>query len=666
MHLCGVIVYFVLISAPLASADKAPESLGASDGWKARLAEAQRVVAQRVVADVPERRDEAVGCAKSILDERVRLGRSSFERCAESCAVLDGMTAEFLAIPEIAERRRVIHELYFRGAFPRADGPKSLGALRDWCAKHERVKDLARVEEVLAKVRAPKFPSGKLKAIWRKRRSRRVKRERAYDAAREFRQSRSAHSASEVGYLVDWMREQRYAPATERAAIVRFCEKVFEDDAEVRGALLEKLAAVEHSEVGPGEKGLSKKELRQRRRRFDKVWSAVRRLLGDRVLRAAKKSLDVDEPGVAFDLFQYLLWVDPDNAKARESLGHSKVGRRWRTRYEKEFWDTQGFVWDETLGWIRPAERARYEAGEYFDVWTKQWSTIEKWNERHREPPNFARYSSEHFDLYSTADLRTSVEVLSRLERFFVQAFRQYDRFFTGYGATKRARLVFGIAKVKKRFKVYFYRNRDQFRAHAKPRHAWAGGFYTPKKAASFFYLLRDGTIPISTLQHEVTHQILGEFSRGFAHTWLVEGSAVFLESSYFRGDVLVLADVTRHRRVDAYRRNLLDGFPDHSLRETLAFETNEEWAKGDIQKNYRSAGALVFFLMSFDGGRYRGDLVDMLRDQYGGKFHSLEYYLGISHESLEFLMERFYRSVERASSAPGPLPVQSPSTESR
>jgi hypothetical protein len=75
-----------------------------------------------------------------------------------------------------------------------------------------------------------------------------------------------------------------------------------------------------------------------------------------------------------------------------------------------------------------------------------------------------------------------------------------------------------------------------------------------------------------------------------------------------------------------------------------LEFVTGRDWDQGDIAQNYRGAGAAVYFLMTFDGGRYRGDFIDFLRDTYHRAGRPIEDYFGLSIESLDFLMDRFYR----------------------
>ena len=50
---------------------------------------------------------------------------------------------------------------------------------------------------------------------------------------------------------------------------------------------------------------------------------------------------------------------------------------------------------------------------------------------------------------------------------------------------------------------------------------------------------------------------------------------------------------------------------------------------------------------MTFDGGRYRGDLIALLRDAYFGKPRPVEEYFGLSVAGLDFLMDRFYKDCE-------------------
>jgi len=372
-------------------------------------------------------------------------------------------------------------------------------------------------------------------------------------------------------------------------------------------------------------------------------------LLG-RLFFAVDRCLAAGEHGLAFDVYQWLLRIDPDNERAHRGLGETRLGARWLRPFEVDQ-AKAGLSWDEKLGWIIEKERARYDAGDYFDLDGKRWAKLADLNRAHAQAATPWKLKSEHFELSSTADLELSVRVLGRLEAFFLQAFRQYDVFFAGKGSS--GSLIFGMAPAKKRLAVFFYRDRDQFVKEAKPPVAWAAGFYTSQKHASYFHA-QEGAFAPSTLQHELTHQILGEYSQdGSPAQWLAEGAAVYLEDAYFRDGTLTLGSLEDHSRLVAYRAALRAGQNEHSLRDVLKFISLRDWDSGDIQRNYRGVGAAFYFLMTFDGGRYRGDAITFLRDAYAGNARPLEDYVGLSLGSLDFLMTRFYKDCEQPPAAP-------------
>ena len=412
--------------------------------------------------------------------------------------------------------------------------------------------------------------------------------------------------------------------------------KVFRENKRLQKRLLKRLAAVRTASAANHDHARFEKQ-------FERKSAKLLRVLTDRLLPAVEKCSAAGEPGLGFDLLQHLLRIDPNNRRARRGLGHVDINGRWFRPYDAKQYK-KGLVWHREHAWIVADAVERYEGGEYYDLETRRWGKLAEFNEVHGNADTPWVLHGEHFELVSTADLELSAKVLRRLEKFFLQAFRQYDRFFTTRGAKRRAALIFGKASLPKRLKVYFYRDREQFQEHAKPAARWAAGFYSRSKHASFFYA--DGNrVPVQVLQHEVTHQILGEFSAGKASIWLVEGAAVYLEDTDFEDTVLTVGGLRDNRRLQVYANNVCGGISEHSLVDTMGFKTGDDWDSGDISKNYRGAGAVVYFLMHFDGGRYRGDFVEMLRGSYNGRRDSIENYIGLTRDSLSFLMERFYVS---------------------
>ncbi|HVR83686.1 MAG TPA: hypothetical protein VMU54_05195, partial [Planctomycetota bacterium] len=330
------------------------------------------------------------------------------------------------------------------------------------------------------------------------------------------------------------------------------------------------------------------------------------------------------------------------------SLGEQKIDNKWLRPYEQEQWKA-GLAWHEKAGWVPIKQRDRADQGEVYDTLGRQWGKAEDLNKQHAEVPHAWRMESEHFELISTADHAVNVQLLARMEAFFLQAFRQYDLFFTGKGGGKAASLVFGVVPTRKKLTVNYYRDEAQFKQYAEPPTTWAAGFYSGGKHASFFYHIR-GQISVTVMQHELTHQILGENSDGGGNSgpWLAEGAAVFLQDAEFRNGTLSLGGLKDNHGIATYRTNLRGGMKEHSLKYVLeTFGPGKSWDQGEISKNYRGAGAVVYFLMNFDGGRFRADMIQLLRDGYFAKPKAMEEYFGMTTAGLDLLMDRYYRDCE-------------------
>ncbi len=507
-----------------------------------------------------------------------------------------------------------------------ATGPAQLEDLRKRCAKEGPSEGEKRVAEILSRVKPPAKPS----ADFLKRAQLRERRAQARNAVADFMGNRSRDAADEIRKVAALMKEKGYGTPAARDRLKDLTRKLV-DEASEAAALLKEIESLPDGDGTPA----VVKDCEMRADRIVKT-------LTDRLCSAVDKCLGANEPGLAFELFQYLLRVDPENGRAHKSLGHVKIQDRWLRPYEYQQY-RQGLVWDPRLGWVLAREKARYEKGEHFDLESKRWAPVAELNREHSDPAKPWRMKSEHFELVSTADLELTVQVLTRLEAFFLQAFGEYDLFFARGSTGQGAKLIFGVAPVDKRLVVNFYRDRDQFKAHANPPTDWAAGFYSGGRQGSFFYAF-NGRMSVGVLQHELTHQILGEFSPGHAPSWLSEGAAVYLQDAEFRDGILTLGGLSRNHRVREYRSNLRAGRKEHPFKEMIRFGNGRDWDSGDISSNYRGAGAAVYFLMHFDGGRYRGDFLDLLRDSYHGGARSIEDYFGLSIDSLDFLMDRFYR----------------------
>ncbi len=602
--------------------------------WKERFAALAREHRRAKGAERADLEQQLVG----VVEESLALARESFEGCAEVVAFYDEHQSVFKAAPALQPLLQQIHALYFEGALARATGPATLRALDRWCDDYGYEAWRARLKPFLRLVAVAGTPAARARERAREGRA------QARAVVGEFAAKRLGTVADGLDAVIDWMRTQGYAPKEAKADLDALIARGVERAGDpVRGGQLrEALRALEHTAADADAGSLAKG--------FRKQIDGVIDETVDRSLKAVEKCIAAGEPGLAFDLFQYVLLLDPENDRAHKGLGHVKVDGAWLRRFEAERLRA-GFAWDAKLGWVLAEERARYEKGEYFDLQTKQWTTPAEASRQHAEPGSCWEVQTEHFLLKSTADLEETTRVAERLEAFYLQLFRQYDLFFGAKGAA----LIFGVAASQSRpLVVNYYRSRDQFTQHASPPTNWAAGFYDGGRHASFFYSSRDWT----TLQHEIVHQILGESSAGYAESWLAEGAAVYLEDAFFRDGVLTLGGLQDHSRVVAYQSNLRGGGAEHSLLTMVRnYRTSQQWDSGDIAMNYRGAGAVVYFLCTFDDGRFRSDFVEYLRAAYNGGSPKLEDYFGLPAEVLDKLMLRFYdpsAKVEPAGGAGG------------
>lgn len=579
-----------------------------------------------------------------LLQETLALAKASFEQCSAVVSVFDENGQVFKAEQALAPPLREHHTLYFDGAFARATGPMSFRALDQWCEKHGYDAWRAKLKPYLRLVAGAASPTARAREGARRARA------QIADTVAEFARDRVGQVEDGLADVLGWMRQRGYAPADVKKELEELIGRAIEraGNPVAGGRLREELRGLEHKEHPAEEASSLAKDFRRQLELV--ITEAV-----NKSLKGVERCLAAGEAGLAFDLFQYVLLLDPENDKAHKGLGHVKVEGRWVRKYEAEQL-RRGLAWDGKLGWVKAAEKARYDKGEFWDFTADRWTTVAEANKAHADWNNRWVVSTEHFQLRSSADLARTVEVAERLEAFYLQLFRHYDLFFAPKGKEGAAALIFGISPSQQQpLVVNFYRDQGQFKAHANPPTDWAAGFYSGGSHESYFYDMGN-TYSVTVLQHEIVHQILGETSPGGAESWLAEGAAVYLEDAFFRDGVLTLGGFNDHSRIVAYAggfRNNNAG-KEHRLLDVLKLRTMAEWDSGDIGKNYKGAGAVVYFLCNFDGGRYRADFVDFLRDQYYGKGPRLEDYFGLSAQTLDALMARFY---DPASAAAADVP---------
>lgn len=555
-----------------------------------------------------------------VLDEAVAQAQESHEICTEAVELLDEYERLVEKEPAVHPQRDALHKLYFDEEFRLASGPMTFYALDEWCQKHDREPWRAKIEPWLKKLRLV-GQDGK-----KREKDRRVRAE-GIAAAERFERSRRSRLASQVEDLITWMREKGFSSDSARESLLALIKAGVSPEDPFAGARLEAiLQALPKSSSSDAK--LAKT--------FESKREGIVEDLRRRTFKAIAGAIRAGEPGRGFDFFQYLLRVDPDNAKAHKKLGHIKVKGRWLRRFEAENLK-KGIRWDPKLAWVRTKHEDKYRQGQVYDYQDKEWKSLSDANQYRANPARPWVIATEHFELRSTADLSKTTWIADRLEAFYLVLFRHYDLFFAHKGG---AGLVFGVsASQQKPFVVNFYRSRQQYVSHSNPIPGSAG-FYSPSKHASFFY---DQGRSVTTLQHEVTHQILGETLRGGqTSAWLAEGAAVYLEGVAESEGQLRLGPLLENQDLAMYVRRMAGG-GEHSFSTITNLHSQGQWNANLDHRNYRGAGASVYFLIHMDGGRYRSDFLRMLKEGYLGQRSVPQRYTNLSESVLEELMVRFY-----------------------
>ena len=592
------------------------------------LSEDWRVILARLAKRYRKERSQRPAIVREWKALLVRLAQVARERhalCAEIVERLDEHERALTGEEQLRPGRLELHRLYFEEELRLASGPADFYGLDAWCKERDHEAWRAQLRPWLERLR----PSGPFVAKQEAERKRRFEARRAVS---RYERERIGFVVEGLSELLTWLAEERYRPREVdeelRALIGR---AVIRAGAPLDGRrLLARLAKVEDR---------GERETRQTYRAYRSRLDGLTEEVVKRSLRATKQAISADEPGLAFDIFEYALLLDPDNERAHKGLGHVKVKGEWMRRFEAARLK-EGFRWDARLAWVRVGEEERYRRGEVYDLTQGKWLLLEQADRFHAEAAHPWVIRTEHFELRSTANLARSAWLAERLEAFYLAMFRQYDLFFASKGGVK---WIFGQVKQPKPLVVNVYRDRAQYVGEAHPVPGSAG-FYSPSKHASFFY---DQGQEVSTLQHEITHQILGEVSGGSAAAWVGEGAAVYLEDTAFVDGAPRVGGPRDNRDIMGYMTELV---ANKALRlsDVLALTKQSEWNANLSGKNYRGAGATVHFLMSFDGGRYRADFVRLLRDSYWGKPIDVARATNLSVELLEALMERFYAARAR------------------
>ncbi len=380
----------------------------------------------------------------------------------------------------------------------------------------------------------------------------------------------------------------------------------------------------------------------------------------------AQQAVKAKLPSYAFQLIRETALHDPDHTRARRLLGYVLYKGEWVSPFEKSKLEKKE-VWTAKYGWLPAAHVERYQRGERY--YRNAWLSAEEEAKRRQDFSKAWEIRTEHYLLKTNHSLERGVELATALEefhRFFQQTFaalfnkpQELQTLFANLAVVQRT--------VSDPFKVYFFSSRDEYILKLKVKYpgtilAISNGVYDTDDGIVYSFE-NPGTPAETTMYHEATHQLLAAQLKpspliaGRANFWLIEGFACYIESFQRQNERLTLGDPKFLRFAIAREQFLKDGYY-LPLNQFTQLGKDAYQAHPRVQNNYSQAAGIVHFFMHYDGGRYRDDLIEHVKQIYqqaerGGPVTTLEELTGTDFKELDQQYAEFTTSLSRALQEP-------------
>lgn len=362
-------------------------------------------------------------------------------------------------------------------------------------------------------------------------------------------------------------------------------------------------------------------------------------------------------PSLAFAMIGDVLQVNPDHEWARRIQGRELFrdpqrdqepgyAGEWVSAFEKQMRSgNKPHVNHPDFGWIPVSSVAKYEAGQR--PWKSSWISASKENLLRQDFQNAWEVRSEHFLVKTNVSLEAGIVMSRNLETYYNWLHENFAAFFETprslqeqfENRTRRTRTQ------KQPMEVQYFATREEYERRLRgklPPNQVTEGVYWNDDQISYFFVNPERR-GFSTLYHEATHQILDMATRtdrvnaarakarrlnqrsidGTApgrdsNFWLVEGLATYLESfeivdgrvSVGRPDFIRFENA-RQRLIDPERHFFL---PTKSF---CAMGQQQFMSDPNLSPLYSQAAGFTHFLMHYEDGLYRDDLISLLSAVY-------------------------------------------------
>ena len=372
----------------------------------------------------------------------------------------------------------------------------------------------------------------------------------------------------------------------------------------------------------------------------------------------ARSTLRAGFPSLAFMMIGDVIRIDPDHQFARSILGtemftdptrkdDAAYAGEWVSLFEKKMRSgSRPQVYHAKYGWIPAANVARYDEG--LRPWKSDWVSAEKEGELRRDFRNAWEVRSEHFLVKTNVSLEVGVQLSQRLEIFNDWLQQNFAAFFdTPQTLQDRFEAASSRSSARKSnpMEVHYYATRDEYqeRIQGKVRpNLETNGLYWEDDRTSYFFANPD-KIGFSTLYHEATHQILDLATREARNTaakarglklrqrpaprwqlgeksnfWILEGIACYFESFDVENGHLSIGRPDSERFDIARQRIVEPMFYYYLPLQQLSGMGQEEFQHHpQIAQLYTQGAGFAHFLMHYEDGLYRDDLITLLSQIY-------------------------------------------------
>jgi hypothetical protein len=324
----------------------------------------------------------------------------------------------------------------------------------------------------------------------------------------------------------------------------------------------------------------------------------------------------------AYDLIKDVIAADPDHKRARDILGYTwdSTDKKWITKWEADM-RKKSFVTEE--GWVKKEDKKKWDQGlrEYSGKWVPK-EEEERIRKRNEYNPFFVE--TEHYRVETNLGRKQAFEFALLLEDYYDEFFRFFLGFYDQEAGTK---LLFRQANLKKKHRVKMFPSQTEYLTFVKAEKGnqqlerESGGFYAEADRCSYFFWSENREGTLSTLYHEVAHQLFAETKDGSGNStgnnWVVEGIATYLESWEKVKDEW--RPGSKFIREFQEAKSYLAADTGFKLAPFLAID-NDQFHKENRHRNYALSGALCHFLLHYDGGIYKEAFVSFLSAYYSGK----------------------------------------------